>query len=939
MSIIIGVKQKVQTYQIMQENNNNYFYINNDISSNLLYLNVDANTYKDAIINFKNNYQFGLINNKFSFFNNSNLLTIDSNNINFYKDVNFLSNINVNNYLYTSNYTTYFNNNFLFNLNDNNNFKISNNSISLFELNKNQLDINTKNIYTSNIYLKPDSTLYTNFIDSPNNKPVIINNMAFAESLRILTNNIIHNISIDNSILWCNIIDFMPNTSNKVTPTNDATWSKYMIDNNINLNDINFTKPNIHVMKYLSSIIGGSNILEFKTNYLNNNNNNNNNLIFSINNNGFINIGSNYTSNIPLNININPNTSNCFNIFRYLNKNNNDSLISINSNGFINIGSNNFSDNQINISINNNSNLNNTELLSLNINTAKYNNYSGFYPIQFINNNNYHNFIFNSTITENEIINGIITNTIDIIITNPFIQNNIININNNNNIYNNTNNYSITPFLILINQINLQINFKNPLNTFRIFNNNNNNFDLDFYICPLSITTIPNINDNPSLFNKIILNISKYTFNIYIYKNTYIYNYNGIYLPKLTDYVEFNSNNYNKFSISANGNTGIGTYYSDVYKLYIPENAFINNINCYSIDNILTKNISFSNSTLNNINTINTNNINNNIIYSSSNVTSNLLIINNQTINSNLNVLNNINVNSNLNICNNSIILNSNIVLNNNNANIQIKTNSTNSIPFLSLMNNINEYDICINNNNNFQILFNNTNSIIENNYLNNSLSFIGSSFNIFRDNNSNVKIFAGRSRNLNGINIDNWYNQISTIGTNTNINKSLFYIYGNFYLNDSDNGNPMIHSYINANNYLKIGIGTTNNDNGTSNLMIVNMDSTFNSNITVNNNIYLKGTILSPSDINIKTDINIISSPLEKINKINGYTYKRTDTGNYETGLIAQEVLEILPEVVKFNNDIYNISYGNMCGLLVESIKELNKKIKFLEEKINFQS
>ena len=147
-----------------------------------------------------------------------------------------------------------------------------------------------------------------------------------------------------------------------------------------------------------------------------------------------------------------------------------------------------------------------------------------------------------------------------------------------------------------------------------------------------------------------------------------------------------------------------------------------------------------------------------------------------------------------------------------------------------------------------------------------------------------------------------------------------------------------MINSYIsniNGNDYLKIGIGTTNNDNGTSNCMMVNMDTYINGNITVNSNIYLKGTILSPSDSNIKTNIKLISSPIEKINKINGYTYKRTDTGNCETGLIAQEVLEILPEVISFNNDIYNISYGNMCGLLVEAIKELNKKIEILEAKL----
>ena len=954
MSIITGVKQKAQTYQIMMKDKNN-ITINNDTSSNLINFNVDINSYNDAIINFKNIYHFGLSNNKI-IINNiettnnnvNNLLNIDNNRLNIYRNVNLFSNININNYLYTSNSTTYFNSSLLINMNnnDNNNFKIVNNSISLFELNKNYLNINTTTNFNSNIYMNPNTTIYTNFIDSPNNKPVIINNLAFAESLRILTNNIIHNISIDNSILWTNIKDFMPATSNKLTPTNDTTWSKYMTDNNINMDDIFFTKPNINVLKYISSNVGGSNILEFKIKQLNVDNSSSN-LVFSINNNGFINITSNYEPSIPINININPLTTNSSNIFKYVNNNNSNNILSINSNGFINIGSNNFSQNQLNIFKNNNSNINNTELLSLNIDTRNFTYYRGNYTIPFINNNDYYNFIIKYNYLGNFNINssGKTTDRILITITNKFIENNIIPLNNIINDYTNYTNYNsdTDPYNFLNTTSytnNIQTKFSIPINTFNIYNNTSN---FDFYIWSSSITDNPYNQNNQNLFNKIILNIPDFNqiYTFYIHKYNYNFNYNGNYIPLITDYIKLNSNNINKFSISVNGNTGIGTYYSDMYKLYVPENALITNINCSSIDNILNKNISFCNLTINNVNTINCDLINNNNIYSKSNISSNIQVLNNQTINSNLNVLNNINVASNINICNNSILLNSNIILNNNNANIQIKNNS---VPYLNLNNNINSYNICINNNNNFQLLLNNSNSIIENNTLNNSISFIGSSLNVFRDTNSNIKIFAGRTRRIiNGnslTQIDNWYDYISnTLGNETyNTDKSLFYIYANFYLNSPANGNPMINSYIsniNGNDYLKIGIGTTNNDNGTSNCMMVNMDTYINGNITVNSNIYLKGTILSPSDSNIKTNIKLISSPIEKINKINGYTYKRTDTGNCETGLIAQEVLEILPEVISFNNDIYNISYGNMCGLLVEAIKELNKKIEILEAKL----
>ena len=116
------------------------------------------------------------------------------------KNVFLHSNLDVNNYFYTSNNITYFNNNILLNLNNNqnNSFKINfdNNPNSIFDVSKNITNIRSPdlNIFSSNIRLTSNSILYTNFIDSPNDKPVVIRNMAFAESLRIFTANIIQNI-------------------------------------------------------------------------------------------------------------------------------------------------------------------------------------------------------------------------------------------------------------------------------------------------------------------------------------------------------------------------------------------------------------------------------------------------------------------------------------------------------------------------------------------------------------------------------------------------------------------------------------------------------------------------------------------------------------------------------------------------------------------------
>ena len=47
----------------------------------------------------------------------------------------------------------------------------------------------------------------------------------------------------------------------------------------------------------------------------------------------------------------------------------------------------------------------------------------------------------------------------------------------------------------------------------------------------------------------------------------------------------------------------------------------------------------------------------------------------------------------------------------------------------------------------------------------------------------------------------------------------------------------------------------------------------------------------------------------------------------------MAQEVKEVLPEVVRGSEDtVYTLAYGNMAGLIIESIKELKREIDELK-------
>jgi hypothetical protein len=95
-------------------------------------------------------------------------------------------------------------------------------------------------------------------------------------------------------------------------------------------------------------------------------------------------------------------------------------------------------------------------------------------------------------------------------------------------------------------------------------------------------------------------------------------------------------------------------------------------------------------------------------------------------------------------------------------------------------------------------------------------------------------------------------------------------------------------------------------------------------------------GDVVAYSDRRVKENIVTITNPLDKLLRLRGVSYNRTDLEDKSTkiGFIAQEVKDILPEVVTYNveQDRYGISYGNMTALLVESIKEQQQQIHSLK-------
>ncbi len=89
-------------------------------------------------------------------------------------------------------------------------------------------------------------------------------------------------------------------------------------------------------------------------------------------------------------------------------------------------------------------------------------------------------------------------------------------------------------------------------------------------------------------------------------------------------------------------------------------------------------------------------------------------------------------------------------------------------------------------------------------------------------------------------------------------------------------------------------------------------------------------GDVTAFSDMNLKSDIRTIPNALDKVSDMRGVYF--TKDGEAGTGVIAQEVENILPEVVK-DGEYKSVAYGNMVGILIEAIKELKAEVEKLKE------
>ena len=108
------------------------------------------------------------------------------------------------------------------------------------------------------------------------------------------------------------------------------------------------------------------------------------------------------------------------------------------------------------------------------------------------------------------------------------------------------------------------------------------------------------------------------------------------------------------------------------------------------------------------------------------------------------------------------------------------------------------------------------------------------------------------------------------------------------------------------------------------------------------NPNIRTSGDVVAyaSSDKRFKDNLKIIQNPIDKIHKLNGYTFDWNDKQDVykgkDYGVVAQEVEKVMPELVDTRFDGYKaVKYEKLVPLLIEAIKEQQKQIDRLEEQI----
>lgn len=89
-----------------------------------------------------------------------------------------------------------------------------------------------------------------------------------------------------------------------------------------------------------------------------------------------------------------------------------------------------------------------------------------------------------------------------------------------------------------------------------------------------------------------------------------------------------------------------------------------------------------------------------------------------------------------------------------------------------------------------------------------------------------------------------------------------------------------------------------------------------------------------STSDLDLKTNVNTIENSLDIVNSLRGVSFDWKINGNKSYGVIAQELEQILPELVTTREN-KSVNYNGLVGVLLQAVKELSVEVEELKKKV----
>ncbi|HET7841920.1 MAG TPA: tail fiber domain-containing protein, partial [Terriglobia bacterium] len=145
-------------------------------------------------------------------------------------------------------------------------------------------------------------------------------------------------------------------------------------------------------------------------------------------------------------------------------------------------------------------------------------------------------------------------------------------------------------------------------------------------------------------------------------------------------------------------------------------------------------------------------------------------------------------------------------------------------------------------------------------------------------------------------------------------------------------------------------GIGVEGNASGTGGVGIVanspsgtGQAAQLNGNVNVSKDLFVTGSVTAASYVTSssrrwKANIRPLRDSLGTVEQLRGVSYDWQSTGQHQIGVIAEEVVKVLPEVVALDpkdGSPVGVDYSRLTAVLVEAVKQQQKEILQLQREV----